>query len=271
LQTPDLLFLEITGKCQLSCVHCYADSGPRGTHGTMTSGDWERVIQDAADIGVPMVQFTGGEPTMHHDLPRLVRFALSRRLEVEIYTNLVHTTAQLWELFSLPGVRIGTSYYSDRPRQHQAVTGMAGSHDRTTRAIGTAVELGIPIRVGLIGIHNGQRVEEARRMLAGLGVRDIRVDRVREVGRASAQRRSEIGWLCGACAENLLTVLPNGIVSLCPLSRWLAVGNVRHERLVSVLASPALRQHRDAIREASRDRSGSRGFQLVGQPHCAPP
>ncbi|PWK82464.1 hypothetical protein C8D88_11357 [Lentzea atacamensis] len=27
----DLRFawLEITGKCQLSCTHCYADSGPR--------------------------------------------------------------------------------------------------------------------------------------------------------------------------------------------------------------------------------------------------
>lgn len=27
------LWLEITGRCQLACAHCYADSGPTGTHG----------------------------------------------------------------------------------------------------------------------------------------------------------------------------------------------------------------------------------------------
>ncbi|GAA1452931.1 hypothetical protein GCM10009602_57220 [Nocardiopsis tropica] len=50
---PPLRFvwLEITGKCQLACTHCYADSGPEGTHGTMTTDDWRRVIGDVADPG----------------------------------------------------------------------------------------------------------------------------------------------------------------------------------------------------------------------------
>ena len=48
LKTPDpdtsvpplrFLWLEITGKCQLECTHCYADSGPKGTHGTMATRD----------------------------------------------------------------------------------------------------------------------------------------------------------------------------------------------------------------------------------------
>jgi hypothetical protein len=57
---PSFLELEITGFCQLNCVHCYADSGPRGGPGTMTTADWERVIDQAAAIGVTMVQFIGG-------------------------------------------------------------------------------------------------------------------------------------------------------------------------------------------------------------------
>jgi hypothetical protein len=28
------LWLELTGKCQLACVHCYADSGPDKGHGS---------------------------------------------------------------------------------------------------------------------------------------------------------------------------------------------------------------------------------------------
>ncbi|MGH3779149.1 MAG: radical SAM protein [Pseudonocardiaceae bacterium] len=58
------VWLEITGKCQLECVHCYADSGPQGTHGTMTTEDWVVVIGQAAALGTRMIQFIGGEPTL---------------------------------------------------------------------------------------------------------------------------------------------------------------------------------------------------------------
>ena len=54
------LWLEITGKCQLECAHCYADSGPTKSHGLMSCRDWERVIDDAAKIGVYSIQFIGG-------------------------------------------------------------------------------------------------------------------------------------------------------------------------------------------------------------------
>ncbi len=60
---PSFLELEITGFCQLKCVHCYAESGPHGGHGTMTAEDWEKVIDQAAEIGIRMIQFIGGEPT----------------------------------------------------------------------------------------------------------------------------------------------------------------------------------------------------------------
>jgi hypothetical protein len=44
------LELEITGKCNLACSHCYAESGPRGTHGTMTVDDWKRVVNLATYV-----------------------------------------------------------------------------------------------------------------------------------------------------------------------------------------------------------------------------
>lgn len=64
------LWLELTGKCGLECVHCYAESGPSGTHGSMTADDWKSVIDQAVAAGVSMVQFIGGEPTLHPELPR---------------------------------------------------------------------------------------------------------------------------------------------------------------------------------------------------------
>jgi MoaA/NifB/PqqE/SkfB family radical SAM enzyme len=86
------LWLEITGKCQLHCTHCYADSGPAVTHGAMTEDDWSRVIDEARTLGVTMVQFIGGEPILHPNLSRLVQHALGRELTVEVFSNLVRVT-----------------------------------------------------------------------------------------------------------------------------------------------------------------------------------
>jgi MoaA/NifB/PqqE/SkfB family radical SAM enzyme len=81
------IWLELTGKCQLHCRHCYAESGPRGTHGSMTRADWTRVIDEAVDLGVSLIQFIGGEPTLHPDLPALVCHGASRGVGVEIFSN----------------------------------------------------------------------------------------------------------------------------------------------------------------------------------------
>ena len=44
LPAVKFVWLELTGKCNPRCVHCYADSGPAGSHGSLTPEEWERVI-----------------------------------------------------------------------------------------------------------------------------------------------------------------------------------------------------------------------------------
>ena len=74
----------------------------------MTAANWEQVIGQAAALGIGTVQFIGGEPALDPSLPRLIRYALGAGLKTDVYTNLVHVTPELWELFSLPGVSIGS-------------------------------------------------------------------------------------------------------------------------------------------------------------------
>src|SRR2546430_1591085 len=72
----DFLWLEVTGKCNLRCVHCYADSGPqRHLHEHMSQEDWQDALDQAATLGCRAVQFIGGEPTMYPALPALIRRA----------------------------------------------------------------------------------------------------------------------------------------------------------------------------------------------------
>ncbi|MGH3772302.1 MAG: radical SAM protein [Pseudonocardiaceae bacterium] len=182
------LELEITGKCSLRCAHCYAESSPHGDHSPMTAPDWERVIDGAKTTGITTVQFIGGEPTVHPDLPRLVRYALDVGLNADVYTNLVHITPQLWELFSLSGVSLGTSWYSANPDEHAEITGSRRSYYRTRANIAEAVHRGITIRAGIVHVLDGQDIDAARGELLALGVTDINTDRARPAGRAALAR-----------------------------------------------------------------------------------
>ncbi|NDL60207.1 radical SAM protein [Phytoactinopolyspora mesophila] len=225
---------EITGRCQLECVHCYADRGPSGTHGRMTTLDWTRLIDEVYDMGVSMVQFIGGEPTLHNDLPDMIEHALARHLAVEVYTNLVHVTPKLWEVFARPGVRLATSWYSDNAKEHAAVT-RRSSHSPTRANIAEAVRRSIPIRVGLVGVLKDQRVAKARQVLVDLGVEDIGYDDLRHVGRGAGQPNPDISQLCGHCAQGKLAIGSSGAVWPCVFSRWLPVGNVLVEPLSAIL------------------------------------
>ncbi|GAB3970500.1 hypothetical protein GCM10029978_043910 [Actinoallomurus acanthiterrae] len=229
------VWLEITGQCQLQCTHCYAGSGPTGTHGTMTTLDWHRVIEEMPALGVQMVQFIGGEPTLHPALRELVDHGLAHGLEVEVFSNLVHVAPALWETFTRPGVRLATSWYSDDPAEHTAITGRP-SHARTRDNIAEAIRRQIPLRVGIVGVRDGQRTHQAEAMLAELGVTDIGYDDLRQIGRGVRDRPQGPDQLCGACTSGNLAIAPDGTVWPCVMARWLPIGNVRANTLHDIVA-----------------------------------
>jgi MoaA/NifB/PqqE/SkfB family radical SAM enzyme len=233
------LELEITGTCQLQCAHCCTSSGPSTPQGTMTREDWKQVIADCAEAGIPAVQFIGGEPTLHPDLAALVTHALGHGLEVEVYSNLAHITEAMWKVLERPSVRLATSYYSDKPAEHERITGGRGSHARTRANLIEALRRGIPLRVGIVEVLDGQRVAQAEAELRALGMDSIRIDRARKVGRAAGDSTAapSVAELCGHCFRHRAAIGPDGELYGCILSRFLPAGNVKDKRLAELLGS----------------------------------
>lgn len=234
--TPTLrtAWLEITGRCNLTCTHCYADSSPRGGHGSMTLDDWAGVLGQLADLDTRMVQIIGGEPTMHPHLDAIIDYAHRLGLDVEVYSNLTHITDPLWQLFSDCGVRLATSWYSDDPAEHEAITGGRGSHARTLASIRRARDLGIPVRAGLVRAVAGQRTGQAVAQVTDLGIPAPRLDTARAVGRA-ADGRDLDAQLCGRCGDQRVAIGPDGQVTPCVIGRHLIAGNVRETPLADIL------------------------------------
>lgn len=242
------VWLEITGKCQLECVHCYAESGPTGDHGAMGPDDWARVIEQVAGLGACTVQFIGGEPALHPALPALIEHALTVGLTVEVFSNLVHISGELWTVLGRPRVSLATSYYSDDPQQHAAIT-RRPTYARTKANVAEALRRSIPLRVGVIDVLPGQRADRAQSELRAMGVRKIDRDSLRHVGRGiRGSVHDRLAQLCGRCGEGSIAVAADGSVWPCVFSRWLPVGNVRDEPLAEIWAGTAMNEAAGVLR-----------------------
>ncbi len=206
----------------------------------MTPENWEHVIDQAAAIGVSMVQFIGGEPTLSPALPRLVRYALSADLKAYVYSNLVHVTPDLWELFGQPGVSLGTSWYSADADTHAKITGSRASHARTAANIAEAVTRGIFVRAAIVEVTEGQDTERAAEFLRRAGVTDIRIRPQQDLGRAARDENTQdAAQLCGRCGMNRAAIMADGRLTPCVVGRWLDCGNVKITPLAGILAGPA--------------------------------
>ncbi|MEV0616889.1 radical SAM protein [Nonomuraea sp. NPDC050404] len=243
-----VLEIELTGRCPLQCGHCYASSSPLGTHGSMTAADWSDVITQAASLGIAQVQFIGGEATIHPAFPALLRHAVDVGSSVEVFSNLLNIRHSWWEeLFTLPGVSLATSYYSDDPEMHDRITTRSGSHARTRANIIEAVRRSIPIRAAIVEMFPDQRVGGAIADLKALGITRIGTDRIRGIGRGTTTTTPEVGQLCGKCGRTKVAISPDGEVWPCVMARWMSAGNVKASPLGDILAGDLWRQLVSAI------------------------
>jgi MoaA/NifB/PqqE/SkfB family radical SAM enzyme len=247
--TLSFLWLEITGRCNLRCIHCYADSGPGGQPDNVGTERWLSLLNEAAALDVEWVQFIGGEPTVHPEFKRLFLSAKQLGLEVEVYTNLTHISKDLWRIFQDERVHLATSFYSYHEASHEMVTMGKGSQKRTLANIERAIELELPVRVGIVGVREDQDIAGTVNYLRGLGVSEIRVDWSRGVGRGATQPSSDASTdeLCGRCADGKLAIQPDGWVYPCVFARWLPVGNVRGSSLEQIAISAHLTKVREDL------------------------
>jgi PqqA peptide cyclase len=85
LPTPLALVAEITHRCPLHCVYCSNPVELTSRERELPASAWERVLREAAQLGVLQVDFTGGEPLARTDLAGLIRAAR----DADLYTNLI--------------------------------------------------------------------------------------------------------------------------------------------------------------------------------------
>ncbi len=77
----------VTRRCNLKCVHCYAHAKNRPVDNELTTQQGMELINDLAEFGSPVMLFSGGEPLVRKDLPQLAAYAVEKGMRAVISTN----------------------------------------------------------------------------------------------------------------------------------------------------------------------------------------
>jgi uncharacterized radical SAM superfamily Fe-S cluster-containing enzyme len=120
--------IEVTTGCNLKCPLCFAESGPGGTHVDFET--FTRMVDRVVDLeGIAdIVQISGGEPTLHPELVRMVRYAYEQPIQaVMINTNGIRLAKDRELLDGLAAMRDRLEIYLQfdgfDPHTHRALRG----------------------------------------------------------------------------------------------------------------------------------------------------
>ena len=260
MDSPFGLLAELTYRCPLSCAYCSNPVDLVDYGDELTTAEWQRVIVEAAELGVLQLHLSGGEPLLRRDLAELA----STARDLGMYTNLVTSALGLSrgraEELRAAGVdHVQVSVQADEPAISDRIAGTP-SFARKVEACHLVKELGWPLTLNVV-LHrqnidrigavlrlaeelDADRVELANTQYYGWAWRNrdallpsrSQLEQAEEVVSAARTRlkgRMDVIYVLpdyysrypkpcmGGWAQRQLTVAPNGDVLPCPAAQTL--------------------------------------------------
>jgi radical SAM protein len=156
-ETPFLAIWEITQSCDLACKHCRAAAQSIAHPDELSNAEAKKLIDQIADLKIPIFVFTGGDPMKRKDVFELIRYASDKGVHVAVTPSATPllTREAIFKMKEAGVVRLGISLDGSTPELHDHFRGFSGAWQRTIDAIGWANEAGLPIQVHTtISRHN---------------------------------------------------------------------------------------------------------------------
>jgi pyrroloquinoline quinone biosynthesis protein E len=187
---PLALLAELSHRCPLQCPYC---SNPldleRASH-ELDTATWQRVLSEAAALGVLQVHFSGGEPTVRPDLPALIRHAGA----VGLYSNLITSgilrhDLRFGELVEAGLEHVQLSIQDADRRNGDRIAGLEGAQAKKLAFAAEVKAAGLPLTINAV-VHrqNLERLPEMIDLAVRLGAGRLEVAHVQYYGWALINR-----------------------------------------------------------------------------------
>jgi len=190
LSAPLEVSCEVTSACNAKCMHCLASSAHNQRD--LTTHEWEKIIDEIAQINVFSVLLTGGEPLLRKDLEQLVKKCASKGIITGVSTNGYLLSESRIESLSSAGVAgFAISLDGIDAETHDTFRGVKGLYhkvmDAITILVGRKIECSVLISINKMNIT---QIIDMVQFLDNMGVSQIPLLRFKLLGRAQ-----ENSWL----------------------------------------------------------------------------
>lgn len=189
---PIGMLAELTHRCPLRCPYCSNPVELERRSAELDTQTWMRVLEEAADLGVVQVHFSGGEPTARGDLETIIK----RCAELGLYSNLITSGigvsgGRLSALAEAGLDHVQLSFQGTTSEVGDLVGGLSGAHAKKLLFAGLVVEQDIPLTVNAV-IHrqNIHQVEDFVRLAVRLSAKRVEIAHAQYYGWALRNRQA---------------------------------------------------------------------------------
>ncbi len=163
-EPPLSILAEVTHRCPLRCPYCSnpVELNRRSTE--MDTDEWLGVLEEAAEMGVLQVHFSGGEPTARGDLDQMIR----RAEDLGLYTNLITAGVlldreKLQHLADCGLQHLQLSLQGATPETSDRIGGYPGALEKKLEIGRMVGEIGMPLTVNAV-MHR-QNLDELEQVI----------------------------------------------------------------------------------------------------------
>ena len=183
-EPPLALLAELTHRCPLQCPYCSNPLNLERAAAELDTATWCRIFDEAAELGVLQVHFSGGEPAARKDLETLVAHATGRGLYTNLITSAVLIDAPRMERLAKAGLNhVQISLQDHEPRGADRIGGYAGGHARKLDVARLVRAAGLPLTLNAV-MHrqNLDHLAEMIELAVSLGAGRLEVAHVQYYG-----------------------------------------------------------------------------------------
>lgn len=131
-----LIAWELTGACNLKCVHCRASAVEKPLSDEFSTDEAIKLIDEITSFSSPILILTGGEPLLREDVFDIADYGSKKGLRVVMGSNGTLITSEVANKLRRAGVqRVAISVESATPEIHDKFRQVPGAFEATLEGI----------------------------------------------------------------------------------------------------------------------------------------
>jgi radical SAM protein with 4Fe4S-binding SPASM domain len=147
---PYTVFLMPTLFCPQKCVYCYARTSPRPESDPVPLGRLEEIFAELREIGVDVIQMTGGDPFARKDIFEILELVFNAGMVPDVPTKLGLTYPEALRLKDMGVKLVQVSLDTADPAILDHMVGVKGYHNRVFTVFENLRRAGLSVRVNSV-------------------------------------------------------------------------------------------------------------------------